>query len=479
MINRIIAILLIGLFILYNFSFNTLGDDDLSNKRELSSINTEKYDLVIITPLYFVNSLYKLAEHKRSCGIETKIIRLEDIYRGYYFPVQGRDRPEQIKFFIKGAMETWSIKYVLLVGGSRQLPVRYINNLVKYPGRDLLEPPFISDLYYADIYDSEGSFSSWDTNGDGVFGEWKGKTAEDKDIDLKPDIYLGRLPCKNKLEVKTMVNKIINYERNTYGKSWFKNMVVVGGDTYPKNDDCYEGELDTQEALNYMKNFNHVKLWASTGELAKNGSFKIIKAINKGCGFLFLAGHGNPPFWGTHKPNDKEWISKFSIYHMSLLTNRDMLPVCIINGCRNSAFDTRLINLLKHPVKSYYWMDCIPKCWTWALTSKITGGAIATLGSSGIGFIKWDKETGGAADGWSYLSPRFFWEYGVNGTDILGEIWGKVIIDYLDKFPIDWNTPSLCYNTSDPKPDAVNAKTVEQFILFGDPTLKIGGYATD
>jgi hypothetical protein len=50
-----------------------------------------------------------------------------------------------------------------------------------------------------------------------------------------------------------------------------------------------------------------------------------------------------------------------------------------------------------------------------------------------------------------------------------GEGWAKTLADYLRRFPIDWNAPA----ESD---SAIDAKTVKEWALLGDPTLKIGGY---
>ncbi|ENO12438.1 Peptidase family C25 [Thermoplasmatales archaeon SCGC AB-539-C06] len=457
---------------------NLLVKKSSSNiQRKLGVSNTKKYDLLVITPMHFVTSLYKFASHKKWCGIETKIVSLKDIYNGCYFQVKGKNLPETIKYFIKDALEKWNISYVLLVGGSKQIPVRYVHNIASDPSIDFQEPKFISDLYYADIYDSKGNFSSWDTNGNGLYGEWKGKTAEDKNIDLRPDVCIGRLPCRNRLEIKIMVNKIISYERNTYGKPWFKRMVSVAGDTYQNNDGIYEGEVDVQKVINYMKDFNHKKIWTSQGEQKSRFSVKIIRSVNQGCGFLVFAGHGNPIFWSTHPPDDNKHIFKFSMHHMQFLYNRGMLPVCIVSGCRNSAFDTTIVNLFRNPKISLNKLfNYLPRCWSWALTSKISGGSIVTIGSTALVYLKWDKETGGETDGWSFLLPRFFYEYTICETNIIGELWRNTIIGYLKKFPIDWNTPSLSYDTSSPKPNAINARTVQSCILLGDPSLKIGGY---
>jgi hypothetical protein len=80
---------------------------------------------------------------------------------------------------------------------------------------------------------------------------------------------------------------------------------------------------------------------------------------------------------------------------------------------------------------------------------------------------KEDKQSfSGAGD---FLEPTFFYEYGVNGTTILGNAWGNAITNYLNRYPIDWDTPAAWDS-------AIDAKTVQQWALFGDPSLKIGGY---
>jgi len=67
------------------------------------------YDLVIITPQKFSGTLQKLVDHKIDHGLSTTIKTTEAIYGEY----SGVDEPEQIKYFIKHAIETWNISYVL------------------------------------------------------------------------------------------------------------------------------------------------------------------------------------------------------------------------------------------------------------------------------------------------------------------------------------------------------------------------------
>ena len=199
-----ISILVLVLFLL-SILAPIVADADIKR-------SNDNYDMVIIAPSSYSSALGPLIQHKNDREIITKFVSLNDIYSGTYFDVQGRDDQEKIKYFIKDALESWGITYVLLVGSSDKVPVRYSHNDDNYSASP--EPKFISELYYADIYDDEGEFSSWDSDGDGIFGEWikDEEVAQDQPIDLTPDVCLGRLACFDTGEVETVANKIIKYE---------------------------------------------------------------------------------------------------------------------------------------------------------------------------------------------------------------------------------------------------------------------------
>lgn len=454
-IKKNYAVIILAIFLLSCVAF--------PGNAELIDHDTN-YDLIIVTSSCYCSSVEPLIEHKgNTCGIASILITLDDIYSEKYFEMQGRDDPEKIKYFIKEAKENWNITYVLLVGNFRKIPVRYCYNNDNYHS---MEPRFISDLYYADIYDENGNFSSWDTDGNGIYGEWDGWESQDKNINLTPEICLGRLACRNRVEVKIAVDKIINYERTTYGSDWFKNMVVAGGDTYSEareyygdQYDEYEGEVNTQKAIDIMTNFTPIRLWASTGNLT---TVALIKAINDGCGFLYLSGHGNPSVWVTHPPNSTAKVGNLPTLFMPFLINRNKLPICIVGGCHNSEFDVKPLNIIKDPISYSTW---IPECWSWKMASKPFGGAIATIGCTGLGWQGIEYGGGGA----NWLNIQFFREY-ANGTDILGKIWKNTLTSYLEHFPIDWETPAG-------ETSSLDAKTVQEWVLLGDPSLKIGGYA--
>ncbi len=454
--NKKLTVIIVLLLIL---TTESLVADAYSDKNILFTENLENFDMIIIAPSVYNSSLKPLVEHKNNHNIITKFVSLNDIFIGAYFSIQGRDDQEKIKYFIKNAVENWNVSFVLLVGSSNQIPVRFCYNYDNYSAYP--EYSFISELYYADIYDSEHNFSSWDSNENDIFGEWTNETAEDEPIDLKPDVGLGRLACVNKKEVSVIVKKIINYEKQPADDSWFKKMIVVGGDTY-KQFEGYEGEIYNQLALDEMSDFQPVKLWASTKTLFKRGK-NIIKAINQGAGFIYFSGHGSKRVWQTNYPNGS-WTGRFTPLSMLFLFNKNKQPVCIVEGCHNSEFTIKSNykqNTLFYPLSI---QTKINGCWSWILTSKKYGGSIATIGPTGLCWYSAEYPGGGTNN----LSLQFFREY-ANGTNILGNLWKNAISAYVDNYEINWETPAG-------SPSSLDAKTVQEWVLLGDPSLKIGGY---
>ncbi|NIM97229.1 MAG: hypothetical protein GTO24_03805, partial [candidate division Zixibacteria bacterium] len=76
--------------------------------------------------------LQPLIAHKNSRGVQTVLKTTEEIYAEYV----GRDEPEKIKYFIKDAIETWGVDYVLLVGGAALVPGRYTHIYFDYEYQD-------------------------------------------------------------------------------------------------------------------------------------------------------------------------------------------------------------------------------------------------------------------------------------------------------------------------------------------------------
>jgi len=165
------------------------SDITISIKQATNPITfSNSNDLAIICPAVFTQELQDLVNHKEQNGLRTTIQTTEEIYSNY----PGRDSAEQIKYYIYNAAINEGIDYVLLVGNVELLPMR-ASSIAFYN-----DDSIITDLYYADIFDSYGNFSSWDTNGDDKFGVYTWSDGLIDFVDAYPDVSIGRLPCKNR-----------------------------------------------------------------------------------------------------------------------------------------------------------------------------------------------------------------------------------------------------------------------------------------
>ncbi|RLF29215.1 MAG: hypothetical protein DRN05_02125 [Thermoplasmata archaeon] len=408
----------------------------------------DEYPLVVIGPEEFSNELTPLISHKNSNGISSIFVSLDDIYNGIYFPAEGRDDQEKIKYFIKNAIENWGTSYVLLVGGSQKLPVRTTHVHIDSSPPD--NEVFVSDLYYADIYNETGGFCSWDSNGNNVFGEYNwGNSHLTDEIDLYPDVYLGRLACINENEVETAVNKIIAYENNqAYTQDWFTNLVVCGGDSFPgDNNGVDEGEFVNQAVIDIMDGFIPDKIWASNGRLTgmfPTGAQEISEAINSGAGFVDFSGHGNTYVWATHPHEDHNtWIPTpmggyLNSPHVTGLSNGNKLPIIAIGACSTSKFNSD------------------SDCFAWSFISNPNGGGIGTFGAAALGWAYMGEwVTSGLIEG---MVIKTFEAYKEESATTFGEMWGRAIINYIS-----------------PGMEDVDYKTVEEWEPLGDPSLAIAG----
>jgi len=402
-----------------------------------------EYDLLVIAPLSYTFFLKKFVNHKDNFGLKTKIVSIFNIL----LKSEGRDKAEKIKYFIKDAIENWGIKYVLLVGGNSWIPARKI--FVFTGGYN---EGFLSDLYYADIYKEGGVFEDWDSNENSNFGEYN-NSGETDYMDLYPDIYLGRLPSRNFIETFFVVRKLVKYEKPSV-KDWFNKMVVCAGDSFNDSEwgtDYIEGEITTDKSLEYMEDFTPIHLYASLDTLTIEN---IIEEFNKGAGFIQLEGHGNYLGWATHPIHEYgTWIG-FDVYDIPKLRNMKKLPVVVVGGCHTSELGLK------------------SESFGWRLIKYVFGGAIATTGYTALSWGA-DDDVNGNGDpdiieyASGFLNTLFFKKYGMEEIHILGEMFGEAIAEYINECPTEWDGEFL---------DIWDCKTVTSCILFGDPSMIIGGY---
>jgi hypothetical protein len=433
------------------------------------------YDMVIIAPEAFHTKLQPLIDEKNTKGIATTFKSMEDILSQY----NGTDPPEQVKYFIKDAYDTWNITYVLLVGGLKShlnahdkdtrsagytdwwVPVRYVS----IPQED--DEGCLSDLYYGCLYNATGAFDSWDSNHDGIYAAWDAPGVPDDTFDMNPEVYVSRLPVANTLEAGLMVRKIIRYESTgPDAKPWYKNFIGVGGKTFDYYLGKPDGEYLCDLAYNYTKNaIPDLRLISVYSSNRDAGGFvpiakDITKAISQGAGFVDFEGHGNPIVWdtiwfdGTY-PND--WCGGINLLDFFKIYNVHKLPVVIVGGCHNGLYNVTILQAMRDKNGTQYFCYGYPApvCFSWGLVLKYPGGAIGATGDTGYGM----GYEGNPVSLSGELESNFFYEIG-NGATTLGQAHGRAIQKFIAEEAIN----------------QVEAFCITNWALFGDPSLRLGGY---
>jgi len=442
----------------------------------ISMFAMDEYDMLIVTTNEFEDLLQPLVDHKNAMGINTIIDTVENIYPAY----DGRDDAEDIKLRIKDAVEEWGIEYVLIAGGrdgqslNWKVPSRTTNN------DDGWEAGYESDLYFADLYkineENETVFEDWDSDGDGVFAEFGFRG--DK-MDYYPDVTIGRLPFRSTNEIEAVVQKIITYE-TTADDSWFKKGIVISGDTFPPSrggsPGWWEGEMETGHTVDMLESigFTMNKLWLSIPG-AWEGPQDFIDAMNEGAGFVHFAGHSNPASWGNHPPDDEthEFIDGYRIWDNPKFTNEGEYPMVILGGCHSAQFNVTLSHIITgikeyglmgyfftSPMRFYYYEWVPHDLSSWIVLNQDAGG-IGCTGNTGLGYGYVNEGADQGLGGW--IEPRFFDAYVNQSIDTTGGCHDQAIIDYIN---IIGNVNS----------DNIDRKTIEEWVLIGDPSVKLGGY---
>jgi hypothetical protein len=241
-------------------------------------------------------------------------------------------------------------------------------------------------------------------------------------------------------------------------------------------------------------------VWTSNGKWVNEND--IMDAFSKGYGFVFFEGHGSPRTWSNHYPGipgnrrsgDAPGLFVTNIWPifpyfdipvlpMNKFSNVNKLPIVCVAGCHNSQFNVTLLTSFLDGWwldyyfginKNYYthtYGSPVPECWSWYMVKLPNTGAIATLGNTGYGWgSEGDVCTIGTGDGW--ISTEFFRQYGEENLHILGDAFSQAVSSYISHH----KSLVLNYWRDDYGWDGIDEKTVLQWVMLGDPSLKIGGY---
>ena len=296
--------------------------------------------LIIVNDSSFVDSVTPLMNWKNEKGVKTIIL-----YN--YTEYEGRDKAERIRNMIKEYHEKENIQWVLLAGDAEEnlIPIREVYNpdVVVVGGEsehsnwdDYYKP---TDFYYADLT------GSWDSNNNSIWGESAEYTNNYDEISWIPDVYVGRLPADNTLELSVMVNKTLKYETDPFLGNWMNKMLLAGGITSysPPEDEARLMEVIWEKYTIFEMNFTHLAKTTSSftpvippapNNLTSLTSTSFRDEFNSGYSTVIIAGHSDPTVItddsGTIYYNNADALSS---------SNLNMPSLFYADVCTTSSYD--------------------------------------------------------------------------------------------------------------------------------------------
>jgi hypothetical protein len=451
--------------------------------------------LLIITPIQFTDELEPLVRFKEASGRLTYVETLADIYATY----PGLDRPEQVKWCIVDYEQNEDVNMVLLVGDVDKFPTRWT-----FWGNENQEEFHVTDLYYGDLY-TEGTtnFETWDSNGNTLYGEVEfdpdGFINNDA-IDYLPDVAVGRIAASNEAEVTAYVNKVIDYELRTRpDHGWFNTIGLYTG-TWQ-----YEHNQRSDEIALAMASFGFASIkrysdWSDPNNVLPPPGVPgvIVGDFNGGLGFANYMGHGNSQGWAC---------VSFHQWTLQQVANTHVLPVATGVACDTGS-------LAWHAGPHPYLDEAgVPHCgyangealdpgpyphWNFPRPAPIQAGLINCAGPlcttcefdrSCMGETFQFGNPPGMTGAIAYLGERgagqttaddavvHFYNGYVAGHRALGRMWMHMIEQYYIQYDLG-NSHTWWYTPQDWTMGFVFDEA-RKFIVFGDPSLRVGGAYTD
>lgn len=241
--------------------------------------------MVILTDTAFLKHLQPFIEWKTQKGF-----RLDLLFRGADFAgtTYAELKSTLSTLYNSSTEDNPPPEYLLIVGDVSHIP---------YYGTTT-----VTDMYYAE-YDGNG--------------------------DYFPEMYTGRLPVADTNELKSVVSKIIQYEKFQYADTnLFHSRALATAGVDDSHSTYMNGQVN-YAVLNYLTPANNISEYHFLYPNAKKDT--ILKLIDQGLSFINYTGHGTSTGWLYLGISTSDIVN---------LKNKDMYPFIISNACQTSRFST-------------------------------------------------------------------------------------------------------------------------------------------
>ena len=245
--------------------------------------------MIIVTDTSFRKLIKPFVKWKTQKGFRVKVLYKGTRYAGNNF---SQLKDTLTKIYKAGSATDPPPEYKRSIGDINRIP---------YYGSGGTEN--ITDMYYGEF----------DGNGDYI-----------------PEMFIGRLPVADTTQLKTVLNKIIQYEKFDFNNlnNFYSRAIASAG--YDAGYASYMNGQLKYAFTNYLTPANGINGYRFNYPESETSKDSIIKIINKGVSFINYTGHGDESGW-LHVNIKSSDIQSFE--------NKNMYPFIISNACRTAEFN--------------------------------------------------------------------------------------------------------------------------------------------
>ncbi len=371
-------------------------------------------DILMIAYSSLLDEARPLAEYHNRHDGKTLLVDVQDIYDEFH---GGTPSLEAIRTFLKYTQVSWrrpAPQVVILVGDAswdhRDNEETYIVDQIPIYTAPSNPKAIASDEWLADLWGNRG-------------------------IDKLPDLIVGRISVREPEELRTYVEKVIEYEAEPEMGWWRTRNLFVSDDTYLGH--CQEVTKEStplfleptyvnQADYPYQTNPYLIHVYKKESKFSPECTQAIVRAFNRGAAVLQYFGHGGAHLWSHER--------------IFLGTDRDISDVLLLDDVRRLPFImnwsclTGLMNLNMKPFNV---------CLAEELIRHPRRGAIAV----------WAPHEYGSTDKHKVLAHHLMQSIDVSDTRRLGTLTSiaRVAFTFIRH----------------------DRELVDQYVLFGDPLLKL------
>lgn len=324
-------------------AFTAAGVQDVTSEsvRSLPNQNlhgiTSWPDMVIVTAEPFLAASERLADHRRSQGLEVIVVTQDQVFNEFSGSVPDMRAVRDYMAFLYGRTNNPDLipEYLLLFGdghydyrGLSGLQNAQINHIFPFETEESLRTvaSYTSDDYFGLLDPDEGL---WEFRQIWTISE------------ERLDVGIGRLPAQTASEAGMLVDKLIRYDDPATFGTWRSSYTAIADDgptglSAQQNDaDLHLTNID--QVVQYISDdvfpaINIKKIYGETYDRVFLNGFRIpearkdiLEAIERGTLVLNYSGHGGPDGLAQE--------AIFTREDAASLTNGDLLPVMITATC--------------------------------------------------------------------------------------------------------------------------------------------------